>query len=192
MAACIQGDHAALEKFVLDYREVVHRAAVEAIDRVGKSAVSCAPEDLVDEFFLMVVRDPSGMLESFNADRGRLRTWLMSVVRRQCFRMLRSPMFGWPGVGPVLQTLNMDTLADRAEHESHAAEAVQRLVDHLDAESRRVIQARYGLWPFFKPLPVCEIADERGWSLATTYRRLAEILSRLRAIAESSGEEFDL
>jgi RNA polymerase sigma-70 factor, ECF subfamily len=167
VAAMAAGDAAALDRLYTLYAPLALGLAVRMLgDR--RSA-----EEAVQDAFLQVWRHAG----SYTAERGSLRTWLMSIVRRRCIDRLRSS-----AVRP--QTVAWEASYPEPGEESDPADQMERrrvgallrgAVQCLPAKQREAIELA-----FFHERSHSEIADHLGIPLGTVKGRIRLGLSRLR------------
>ncbi len=189
---CLAGDPGSLTELIAKHWGDVYAAAAKARHLCGSRNHSCSPEDLADEFILKLIGNIRKILGGFDCDRGPLGSWIRKIAFHHCLNFLRSTSVRWPGRGPIRLCLNLDTIPDSIGGPPNviAEDRVARLLIELDDESRWIVQARYGLKPFRKPLTVKEIATRLGQTQWQVYHRLREILSNLRAFNESLDDDL--
>lgn len=110
-----------------------------------------------------------------------IRTWLFAIARRQCLKALRDQTRR-----RRLRSDKEDVIATTAHREppppaGEDPEAQLRLVrqglGQLDQEDRTVLMMRYDAG-----LPIAEMADALGISVASVRRRIGRALQRLREV----------
>ena len=167
-------------------------ALVALYDRYGRLAFGLAyrvlgdpatAEEVVQDAFMRVWQ----RAESFDAERGSLRAWLLSIVHHRAIDQVRKrgthpedealdPIAPRPGVsdvwGDVLATLE--------------AEQVRRAVAELPVEQRQAIELAY-----FSGLTHHEIAQQTGIPLGTIKSRLRLGLRHLRQLLVADTDQAE-
>lgn len=132
-----------------------------------------AAEDVVHDAFVGMWR----RMSQFDADRGSLRSWLLTMVRNRAIDRIRARR-------PQLDLDQADELALlRSEAATTADEAMKRIatgdvraaVDRLPSEQRRAVELAY-----FEGYTYREIASITGVPEGTASGRLRLALSKLR------------
>lgn len=145
-------------------------------------------EDVVQEVFLRIWRQPA----SFDPERGRFISWLMSVTRnraldelRRISRRHRSEDEDREDDSPIARLSTTDRLDDPAlgAELAEQREAVRAAMTRLPPEQRRAIELAY-----FSGLTQVEIAEITGDPLGTVKTRVRLGMRKLR---ESLAEFVD-
>ena len=169
------GDHAALEELYGRYGRIVHSLA-QRITRDSGLAEECT-----QDVFLALWRSA----RDFDATRGRLTTWLMTITRNRAIEMVRHR-----GRRPALH--DGDALALELEADERAANPVDAVADadvaervaaamaELPADQLEVVKLAY-----FDGLSQTEIAEVIGIPLGTVKGRMRLALDRLRTIVDT-------
>jgi RNA polymerase sigma factor (sigma-70 family) len=137
-------------------------------------------EEIVQEAFLSVWRDPAG----FDADRGAVRAWLFGMVHHRAVDLVRREEAQRRRADEMVAGLREETL-DHADDvvEELARPEEQRLVraalDDLPAEQREVLELMY-----FEGLSQSRVAERTGQPLGTVKSRALLGMRRLRAALE--------
>lgn len=184
MAALASGEIAALELLYDRYSTLVFSVSLRVLRDTHLA------EDVVQEVFLRLWRQPT----SYDPERGRFISWLMSVTRnrsldelRRVTRRMRSedPQDDEPGHEiPAVGRLD-DPQAELMVAEARAA--VRAAMTRLPPAQRRVIELAY-----FGGLTHVEIAERTGDPLGTVKTRVRLGMRKLReSLAEFSGWEAD-
>lgn len=127
------GDAIALEQLVRAYHDRVHRFGVRAC-RDGFDA-----DDAVQEAFVKLARRPDVMRDP------SVLSWLMTVVRNACMRLLRPFAREQRSLGERTEADDVETSAlapDVALERFRLVHAVHQAIATLDAESREVLLLR--------------------------------------------------
>lgn len=147
-----------------------HRPALGLAYRILGSRESA--EEIVQESFLTVWRQAG----TYHADRGRVRDWLLQVVRNRAIDRLRRAR----GVGitaeldPTLPDVRLPEAWEVAsQHELQAEIAVA--LDKLPFEQREAIELAY-----FGGMSQQEIAEQTGAPLGTVKGRMRLAMEKLR------------
>ena len=184
MAQDVESDEALLHR--LQQRDV--RALEALYDRHGRLAYglayrivndSTAAEDVVQESFMNVWRQAP----TYDARRGAVRTWLMSIVHHRSIDWLRSRA---NRRGDVQIDLVEGVLAAPdawgAVDASLERETIRQAVATLPAEQQRTIELAY-----FAGYSQPEIAQAMGVPLSTVKGRMRMALQKLRTTLEGTG-----
>ena len=140
-------------------------------------------EEVVQEVFLKVWRQP----ESFDAQRGRFASWLLSVTRNQSIDMLRKRK--------VVVSMDEEATQERLNYIAddappvdemiwlrHRRDAVRRAMARLTEPQRKVIELAY-----FGAMSHSEIAAATGEPLGTIKSRIRQSLLKLKSALEVEG-----
>lgn len=143
-------------------------------------------QDVAQEVFLRLWRQPT----SFDPERGRFASWLMSVTRNRALdelrRVTRRVRAEDQDEDPVADLASTDRLDDPALGAEIAEQriAVRAAMTRLPPEQRRVIELAY-----FGGLTQVEIAERTGDALGTVKTRIRLAMRKLReALAEFVAE----
>lgn len=144
---------------------------------------STSAEDVLQEVFLKLWRQP----QSYDAERGTLSAWLLSVahhravdfLRRQRTRAEQQFPEGWEEA-PWENTDSQDP-ADMARR-SEDATAVRRALAQIPAAQRLAIEMA-----FFQGKTHAEISAELGEPLGTAKTRIRLGMRKLRTLLEADG-----
>ncbi len=133
-------------------------------------------EDVVQELFLQVWRTAS----SFDAQRGRAFTWLVTLARSRAIDRLRSPavrnrLKSEPAEEAASREVGQDNLETYQLVEQR--QIVRDALAQLSPEQRETL-----LLAYFEGLSQSEIADRTSTPLGTVKTRIRSSLSRLREI----------
>ncbi len=164
-------------------------ALVMLYDRYGRLAFGLAyrilgdaatAEEVVQDAFMNVWRKA----ESFDAERGNIRTWLLSIVRNRAIDQLRGRYgrqrdeIDFDKLEPVLSGQDLWAEVVRGLR----AEAVRDAIIDLPDEQRSAIELAY-----FEGLTHREIAEKTGIPLGTIKSRLRLGLRKLHETLTVSG-----
>lgn len=163
-------DLAALDALYARYSRVAFGLAYRVLSNPE------AAEDAVQEAFLTVWR----RAESFQASRGNVRAWLLTVVRNRAIDVLRARE-SRPKVVASLEDIRSvaamdDDPADSALRQVEAS-AVRAALAALPPEQRETVELA-----FFSGLSYPEVAQRTGTPLGTVKSRMRLALERLRGL----------
>lgn len=173
MEALGHGDVQALESLYDRYSALVFSVSLRVLHDAHLA------EDVTQEVFLRLWRQPA----SFDPERGRFISWLMSVTRNRALDELRrvsrrnrsedadsdeSPIAGVPSSDRLDDPVLGAELAEQRE-------AVRTAMTRLPPEQRRAIELAY-----FSGLTQVEIADVTGDPLGTVKTRIRLGMRKLR------------
>ena len=175
LAAAAQGDHDALGILYDRYHRLAMAVAYRVLNDHGTA------EDVVHDAFLTIWRRG----DSFNAGRGTVRSWLLTVVRNAAIDRRRGRF------ARALQDTPLDDVAFLLSSEKEEifatvaagieAARVREALSALPAEQREAIELAY-----FRGLTQHEIAEQTGAPLGTVKGRMRLGLQKMR------GTLFDL
>jgi RNA polymerase sigma-70 factor (ECF subfamily) len=142
-------------------------------------------EDVVEETFWQAWRQA----ERFDATRGAVQTWLLTIARSRALDRVRSvrrrreePLEGDDGQVVVQQVAEGDPALD-AEASERSRLVVTALAG-LPAEQRQALELGY-----FRGLSQTEIADRTGQPLGTVKTRMRLALQKLRSQLQILGSD---
>jgi RNA polymerase sigma-70 factor (ECF subfamily) len=166
-------------------------ALAELYDRHGRAAFSLAyrvlgdpetAEEVVQEAFLALWR----RAETYQPERGTVRSWLLTVVRNRAIDVVRIRDGRSRTGGAAPRPVSTDDLVLVAEDDPEAeairsveAEVVRKALAALPPEQREVVDLAY-----FGGLTYPEVAARTGVALGTVKSRMRLALERLRALVE--------
>lgn len=162
LARVQRGDDKALATLYDRYSKIVYSVAL----RVMRDA--SAAEDVLQEIFLQVWRNPSGFL----ASRGSLGGWLAVVSRNRSIDWLRRKK-PTEQVEEISLASKYD-LAQEAERNT-MMERARTVIAQLPHEQRKMLEMA-----FFEGLTHSEIAEMTGDPLGTVKTRIRSALTTLR------------
>lgn len=182
MASLAAGEIHALEQLYDRYSALVFSVSLRVL------ADRQLAEDVTQEVFLRLWRRP----ESYNPDRGRLLSWLMSVTRNRAIderrRLSRRTRTEEQGDEPTAELREIDGRDD--PQLAAAAADIRRVVriamDELPPAQRRVIELAY-----FAGLTQTEIAERTGVPLGTVKTRVRLAMRKLREALDAYGPGTD-
>ncbi len=167
LTAMALGDHRAAAVFVRRHQRSVYGLAVT----ICRDAV--LGEDLAQQTFERIWRHAG----SFDARRGSVRVWMMTICRRLCIdalRTRRSSPIDPDDMALLMPPTAGDSVGDTATNRVEAA-AVHAAMAHLPDDQRRVLMlAAIG------GHTLAEIAEREGIPLGTAKTRLRTALRRVR------------
>jgi RNA polymerase sigma factor (sigma-70 family) len=165
-------------------------ALAELYDRFGRVAYGLAvrivrdpalAEDVVQEAFLAVWRSAA----RFVAERGKARTWLLTLVHRRAVDLVRREELRRGEPLPAARegaTEGADEHAWLRLQRAHVQEALRKLPD----QQREAIELAY-----YGGFTQAELADRLGEPLGTIKSRMFAGLARLRDLLAEAGVEGD-
>lgn len=143
-----------------------------------------AAEDIIQEAFLKFWKQPG----SFDPQRGRFATWLLSVVHNLCIDQLRRKRATAVSLDQeegLEQVANIPDNSASVEEEvwlGMQRNLVQKALGNLPPEQRVVIELAY-----YKGLTQQEIAVQTGLPLGTVKSRVRQGLLKLRDLMSNNG-----
>lgn len=143
-----------------------------------------AAEDIIQEAFLKFWKHPG----SFDPQRGRFATWLLSVVHNLCIDQLRRKRAAAVSLDQeegLEQVANIPDNSASVEEEvwlGMQRNLVQQALGNLPTEQRVVIELAY-----YKGLTQQEIAVQTGLPLGTVKSRVRQGLLKLRDLMSNNG-----
>jgi RNA polymerase sigma-70 factor (ECF subfamily) len=170
---CAAGEEPAWERFILEYRPVLYRAAY-ALDPTGGA------RDLADALYADLY---SQSLFRYYQGRSSLATWLRAVLSQRYVDRLRAqkrlePLPDDESTGG-LQTVSDPPDPERARHLELLSQALASAVDRVDSRAR----LRLGCY-YVQELTLAEIGRLVGEHEATVSRQLARTRRALREDVE--------
>lgn len=127
---------------------------------------TAASEDALQEVFLKIWNNA----ESFNPERSKLFTWMVNIARNHAIDKYRQK-----------QRYGTDEFSTEKESDKHIehfvedAVGLKKLVEHLGAEQKEVVDMLY-----FKGYTQAEVAEELNIPLGTVKSRLRLSIIKLR------------
>lgn len=140
-----------------------------------------AAEDAVQDAFLRFWKQPS----SYDPERGRFTTWLLSVVHNLCIDQLRRKRHN---AVSLYQQETQEQILNLADEKPTVEEevwlgiqrvAIRQALKNLSKEQQEVIELA-----FFKGLTHQEIATQTGQPLGTIKSRIRQGLMKLRGVMQ--------
>lgn len=178
MGAIVRRDQASFDKL---YAATVNRAWSVAMRIVRQPE---AAEEVVEDCFWQVWREA----ERFDATRGRVLTWVLTICRSRALDYLRRKDIAEPMAD--VETLRSSELAD--EHDpldilsaTERASAVHRALAQLKPRERQMISLA-----FFRGLTHQEIADASAMPIGTVKTVMHKAFKQLQVIL--GGEGWDI
>ncbi|MBV8594739.1 MAG: sigma-70 family RNA polymerase sigma factor [Candidatus Eremiobacteraeota bacterium] len=172
IAALAQRDLSALEELYERYSKVAYSLAYRIVGDRGSA------EDVVQDAFLSVWRQA----QTYKPERGKARTWLMSIVHHRSIDRLRSG-------ASANNTIPYDDLPESEDDTKPSiwqqawthlrGDVVRRALDRLPAEQKKSIELAY-----FSGYTQTEIAELMGVPLGTVKGRMRIGLQKLRAMLD--------
>jgi RNA polymerase sigma-70 factor (ECF subfamily) len=144
------------------YSGVVYGVALRVL------ANTTAAEDVVQEVFLQLWRNP----QAFDADRGRLASWLAVIARNRAIDLLRKrPMEDDIDEMPISTGVSLEDESSQRL----AVEKVRGVLGQLPQHQRKALEMA-----FFEGMTHTEIAGKTGEPLGTVKTRIRTGLLALR------------
>lgn len=174
MVAQLQhGDVGAVESLYDGYSSLVYGLAYRSLnDRAGA-------EDVVQDAFLALRRNA----RAFDAGRGSLRAWLLSIVRNRAIDRLRDPPRTREAAPPEMADLKQDvTHAWEKVTLDLARKQVGEAFEGLPEAQRQTLQLAY-----FEGYTHVEIARRMDVPLGTVKGRMRIGLEKMRAFLQARG-----
>ncbi len=173
LAALAQRELSALEELYDRYSKVAYSLAYRIVGDRGTA------EDVVQDAFLSVWRQAA----TYKAERGKARTWLLSIVHHRSIDRLRS------GASPSV-TIPYDELPESSEDSDKPSiwqqawnnvrgDMVRRALERLPVEQKKSIELAY-----FSGYTQSEIAELMGVPLGTVKGRMRIGLQKLRSMLD--------
>ncbi len=178
IVAVVRRDEAAFGKL---YNATVNRAWSVAM-RITRQAE--AAEEVVEDCFWQVWREA----ERFDATRGRVFTWVLTICRSRALDYLRRKDIAEPMA--EIETLRSTELADDKDPldilgATDRASAVHRALEQLKPRERQLISLA-----FFRGLTHQEIADACAMPIGTVKTAMYKAFKQMRAILGGEGWEL--
>ena len=169
IAAVARGDHPALLALYDRYGRVAYGLAYRILGDAG------AAEEAVQDAYLRVWRRAA----TFDASRGGVRSWLLTIVHHCAIDLLRRRAGAPPVVAGLDEMADRQSVPDAWSEVSGRIESerVRTAVETLPGEQRRAIEMA-----FFEGLTHREIAERDGLPLGTVKGRLRLGLKRLSGL----------
>jgi RNA polymerase sigma factor (sigma-70 family) len=132
-------------------------------------------EELAEEVLQDVFLKIWDRIESYDASKGRLFTWMLNIARNQAIDKTRSKEFS-----KAKKTGDIDNYVNRIENEGYVEQKVegiglQNLLNTLPEDQRFIIDQHY-----LKGYTQAEIAEEFNLPLGTVKTRMRLALKELR------------
>lgn len=138
-------------------------------------------EDMAEEVLQDVFLKIWDKIESYDAGKGRLFTWMLNIARNQAIDKTRSKE-----ISKDNKTKDIDTLVhtiNRQEYQEQQIDGigVREILNVLPEEQRFVVEYLY-----FRGYTQSELADESGIPLGTVKTRLRAAMQQLRTLVGTS------
>jgi RNA polymerase sigma factor (sigma-70 family) len=132
-------------------------------------------EELAEEVLQDVFLKIWDRIESYDASKGRLFTWMLNIARNQAIDKTRSKEFS-----KAKKTGDIDNYVNRIENEGYVEQKVegiglQNLLNTLPEDQRFIIDQHY-----LKGYTQAEIAEEFNLPLGTVKTRMRPAMKELR------------
>jgi RNA polymerase sigma-70 factor (ECF subfamily) len=173
LAALQRRDGRALEALYDRHRRVAFGLAYRILND------SAAAEDVVQEVFLNIWRQAG----SFDAQRGNVRTWLLSIVHHRSIDWLRSRA-NQRGDVPLDLAERRLTVPDTWQAVAATVErdTIRQALAALPTEQRRTVELAY-FGGFTQP----QIAADMGVPVSTVKGRMRMAMNKLRILLEGTA-----
>jgi RNA polymerase sigma-70 factor, ECF subfamily len=156
------GDETAMADMYDRYSGIVYGVALRVLGDTGVA------EDVLQEVFLQLWRNP----QAFDANRGKLATWLAVIARNRAIDHLRKRPLEDDIEGlPISTGVNLENEAARRL----AVDKIRGVLSGLPQEQRRALEMA-----FFEGMTHTEIASKTGDPLGTIKTRIRAGLLALR------------
>lgn len=178
MAACVGGDEAAWDRFVVRYRRHVWRVARAYLGRLGASDPDSLADDATADVFTHLLADGCQALARFEW-RSSLGTWLGVLTRRRAARLTeRAQRTGTLAETGLLQAGGASPSEEASSHER--AGLVRKSLQELPARDRLALQLFYEGGRSYKEVAQALNLPEAHVSslLARARKRLAKALGQ--------------
>jgi len=177
IAGLVARDPEALDELYQRYGRPVYSLTYRILNDAGMA------EDVTQEVFLKLWRQP----ESFDAHRGSLGSWLLSVAHNRAIDLVRRRRVREELPLPELhesEEIIADALADPADIAgmSEEAAAIRRALAQIPPAQRQAIEMA-----FFQGKTHVEISAELGEPLGTAKTRIRLGMRKLRALLLAEG-----
>jgi RNA polymerase sigma-70 factor, ECF subfamily len=174
ISAVASGDHPALLALYDRHGRVAYGLAYRILGDAG------AAEEAVQDAYLRVWRRAS----TFDAARGGVRSWLLTIVHHCAIDLVRRRAGAPPVVAGLEELAERQPVPDAWSEVSGRIESerVRTAVETLPGEQRRAIEMA-----FFEGLTHREIAERDGLPLGTVKGRLRLGLKRLSGLLEEGS-----
>jgi RNA polymerase sigma factor (sigma-70 family) len=174
-----QGDESALSALYDRYAKIIHAIAFKSLRSVEES------EEVVLDVFAQVWQ----IAGRYDAQKGRVDTWLFTLARSRILDRLRKLQRTNPSTTFSMDAVEIQPKADSIDlfEEAFIAERRDRVITamkQLPDEQRRVIELAY-----YQGLSQSQIAEATGVSLGTVKTRIRLGLKKLHSIFDSE-EKF--
>jgi RNA polymerase sigma-70 factor (ECF subfamily) len=178
IAAVARGDHPALLALYDRHGRVAYGLAYRVLGEAG------AAEEAVQDAFLRVWRRAA----TFDASRGAVRAWLLTIVHHCAIDLLRRRASAPPIVAGLDEIVERRAVPDAWSEvaERLDREKVRTAVATLPGEQRRAIEMAY-----FDGLTHREIAERDGLPLGTVKGRLRLGLRRLHGLLAETAPAIE-
>lgn len=187
LAACLEGERAALGTFVERFTGLVHHCVIGTLRRARGEAPSARVEDLCQDVFVALFADGCRRLRLYRGDRGcSVASWVRVIAVRTTLNTLRrdkpetsldgerAPRLTDPGPDPL------EVMLARADRDRF--DALIALAEQLSPRDRLLLEMIY-LRGMRAPAIAAALQLRRG----AVYVRKNRLLQRLRKAAEAAG-----
>jgi RNA polymerase sigma-70 factor (ECF subfamily) len=169
MQRLVEQDQTALSELYQRYHRLVYSLALRVLQN------STLAEEVTQDTFLKVWNQP----QSWDAERGKLVSWLLTITRYTAIDKLRRENRVAPAAVFSLDDMMID-IGKRAEIDEpdwNDGQLLRSLMQNLPPEQQQVIELA-----FFQGMTHTELADKLGLPLGTVKTRLRTGLQRLKAL----------
>ncbi|MEQ8245588.1 sigma-70 family RNA polymerase sigma factor [Fulvivirga sp.] len=162
----------ARDKSALSYLYDNYSAAIYgAISRIIND------EDVAEEVLQDAFMKYWDKIESYDASKGRLFTWMLNLARNLSIDKLRSKEIKKTQKTDDISNNVYNVESENLIHQNEESVGVKDLMKNLREEERKIVEMVY-----FKGYTQSEIADETGIPLGTVKTRLRMALKNLRSV----------
>lgn len=114
--------------------------------------------------------------DKYDANKGRLFTWMVQIARNVAIDTLRSSQFKKGNRTESLPN-SVSNNAAHSEEQQERDPALRRIVEQLDQPNRKIIELLY-----FEDYTQKEVADELGIPLGTVKSKVRKAITQLRTM----------
>lgn len=166
-----QRDQTSLSLFYDRYARIVYGLAFKSLRSVEES------EEVVLDVFAQVWR----IADRYDAQKGRVDTWLFTLARSRILDRLRKLQRTIPSTQVSLEAVEIQLKADNVDPVEEVfikerRRQIKRVLQTLPEEQRLVLELAY-----YQGLTQSEIVAQTGWALGTVKTRIRLGLSKLKS-----------
>lgn len=188
VAACVAQDAEALRQFADQYAPSVLAAIVRVLKRKLQDKFSTdRVDDTFHEFWVDFMPNIDQFIGRFDADRGKLRSFVYAVADKWCRGRFRSGhKTRRTKKSIIIRTrYQFDDVSDRSFEALNRHEEALMWIARLKKSLRWIIEARWGIEPFDHAWSFHEIAQYTGWTVNKARRVYEKGMNLLREMARA-------